>query len=346
MKIAILGAGLCGRLLAIRLLDLGVSICLIEKDFSGQHSCAYQAAGMVAPISELVCGEPLLAKLGAFGLQMWSYYSEKLEHAIDFVQSSTIWLSQADEKEVLMHYLATLKSHTNLQWVNKSYLQEILLCHLKCAGGIKIDNEAYLNPRQFFKYSSAYLKEACDLIVLETSQNETYLEHFDWVIDTRGLGAFESLKTLRGVKGELLRLKIQSHLKQMIRFFTRHGIYYLKPEGEQQYLLGGTEIETNEGGLITVENYLYLLATLSNFLPEFRQAELIGCQVGLRPTLSSGLPQLKIVNNIISLNGFYRHGFLISPFFIEWAIYLMDLRSVDPSLILTLEDRKRLCNAI
>lgn len=346
MKIAILGAGLSGRLLAMRLVDLGASISLFDPDFSGQQSCGYQAAGMIAPISELTRGEPLLAILGVLSLKMWPFYSKKLKDSINLNRSGTLWLAHAREKNALMHHLLPLKSQIEFQWRIKDDLQKVVSCKLQCAGGINIEHEVYVNPRHFFRSSLEYLKEQCQLIPRKISLNDRCLDQFDWIIDTRGLGALDSFKTLRGIRGELLRLKFYTDLKCMIRFFTQHGIYYLVPHGHEEYVLGGTEIETDASDPVTVDHYLDLLATVTHFLPDFRQAQLLSYQIGMRPVLPSGLPFLKMAKNRLSINGLYRHGFLLAPFFVEWVAFLVGLTLADPSLNLTKADRERLCKMI
>ena len=64
MRVAIIGSGLVGRILAITLLEsfADIRIDLYDKstDFSGKSSCGYAAAGMVAPVF-FVLSESLIA---------------------------------------------------------------------------------------------------------------------------------------------------------------------------------------------------------------------------------------------------------------------------------------------
>ena len=69
---AVAGAGLAGRLLAMRLLEQGWQVSLFDKDNpAGKQSCGLTAAGMLAPCAEIETADSRIFDLGMQSMQLW-----------------------------------------------------------------------------------------------------------------------------------------------------------------------------------------------------------------------------------------------------------------------------------
>ena len=89
MNIAIIGAGLMGRLLALSLLRnerllqeelKSVNITLMDKDNKLAHnSAAYAAAGLLTPLGESLHCEPNIVDMGFKSLRLWPALLDSLE---------------------------------------------------------------------------------------------------------------------------------------------------------------------------------------------------------------------------------------------------------------------------
>lgn len=78
---AVLGAGICGRLIALRLALNGHRVTLFEgKKLSARISCSAAAAGMLSPISEAAYGDTDLLELGIESLNLWRDLGQQLFH--------------------------------------------------------------------------------------------------------------------------------------------------------------------------------------------------------------------------------------------------------------------------
>ena len=87
MNIAIVGAGLMGRLLALSLLrnehsqdkqQDSVTITLFDKDNKLAHnSAAYAAAGLLTPLGESLHCEPNIVSMGFESLCLWPNYTRQ-----------------------------------------------------------------------------------------------------------------------------------------------------------------------------------------------------------------------------------------------------------------------------
>jgi glycine oxidase len=72
MNIAIVGAGLVGRVLALNLLREGHKLTLFDKDSKeGVTAAGFTAAGMLAPFAELETAESVIFELGKRSQQLW-----------------------------------------------------------------------------------------------------------------------------------------------------------------------------------------------------------------------------------------------------------------------------------
>ena len=73
MKVAIVGAGIMGRLTALTLSQVPqLQLSLFDQHhFHTRLSCSQVAAGMIAPYVELENAEPLILSLGRQSLALW-----------------------------------------------------------------------------------------------------------------------------------------------------------------------------------------------------------------------------------------------------------------------------------
>jgi len=72
-------------------------------------------------------------------------------------------------------------------------------------------------------------------------------------------------------------------------------------------------IESNQRGRITARSMLELLSAAYALHPELGEAEVVEIGVDVRPSFHDNLPALYREDNVIYINGLYRHGFLLSP---------------------------------
>jgi len=78
---AVLGAGICGRLIALRLAMNGHRVTLFEAaELKSRQSCSAAAAGMLSPIAEAAYGDTDLLELGLESLTMWRDLGQQLFH--------------------------------------------------------------------------------------------------------------------------------------------------------------------------------------------------------------------------------------------------------------------------
>ena len=153
--------------------------------------------------------------------------------------------------------------------------------------------------------------------IVEMSPNTitTSVKHnFDLVADCRGLGAKATFSDLYGVRGELIWLHApEVTIKRPIRFLHPRYSLYIVPRPQHNYLVGASEIETEDESAISVRSTLELLTAAYCIHPGFSEARMIKTITHCRPTFPNHLPKINYKEGWLAVNGLYRHGFLIAP---------------------------------
>ena len=100
---------------------------------------------------------------------------------------------------------------------------------------------------------------------------------------------------------------------QPIRFMhPRYGLY-VAPRPNNIYIIGASEIYSNDYSAISVRSMLEFLTSAYYLHPAFAEARIIKTVTHCRPTFSDHLPKITYNRGYLAINGLYRHGFLIAP---------------------------------
>ena len=157
----------------------------------------------------------------------------------------------------------------------------------------------------------------------------------DWVIDCRGLGAKEAWESnpLRGIRGEVIRLHApEVRLKRPTRLIHPRYPIYIAPKEDDMYVVGATEIESEDLSPTSVRSAMELLSAVYTVHSGFAEARILEMSTQCRPALKDNLPEIRIAKpGLMLINGLYRHGFLIAPAVMDCAIELLHSFAVDQS---------------
>ena len=134
------------------------------------------------------------------------------------------------------------------------------------------------------------------------------------LIDCRGLAARDALHDLRGVKGEMLVLRCpEISLSRPLRLLHPRIPIYLVPRGEGVFMLGATQIESDDRSRATARSILELLSAAYALHPAFGEAEILEIGVDARPAFPDNVPRIRRIGGTLYANGLFRHGFLLAP---------------------------------
>ncbi|WP_353431409.1 glycine oxidase ThiO [Polynucleobacter sp. MWH-UH23A] len=345
-RFAIVGAGLMGRLLALALAKRGAKVDLFDRgNASANESAARVAAAMLAPLAESAITEDSVVRMGIYSLPRWKTLIEELSSHVFFQQDGTLilWHRQdAAEAERFTNHLDKNCLH-NSQLNPPKRLNEQQLHDLepsvsdRFTQGLYLPYEGQLDNRQLL-----------DALLVELN---TFGVQFHWnadvkpdslrndfayecVIDCRGNGAKDAwtsnTNTLRGVRGEVIRLHApEVKLRRPTRLIHPRYPIYIAPKENDVYVVGATEIESEDLSQMSVRSAMELLSAVYTVHSGFAEARILEMATQCRPTLKNNLPEIMLnkekgLSDLIMVNGLYRHGFMISPAVLDATMELLE----------------------
>ena len=336
MNIAIAGVGLVGRVLALNLLQQGHTLTLFDSDTAyGEESAGITAAGMLALFAELETAESAIFESGKRSIALWPELLKQLEIEDAYQLEGSIITAHPQDVTELDHFIDTLKAKVEeaetIELLNKegiTALEPDLEQHSKA---FYIPHEGQVDAQRFMKVSSDYLLAHSDVTwhekttVKDVSVGTVFVnnevKHFDWVFDARGLGANEQVKDLRGVCGEVFWLDApEVNITRPTRMLHPRYKIYIVPRPNNRYIIGATEIESEDQSPMSVRSSLELLSAVYAVHSGFSEARVVKSVTNCRPTLKDNLPKIEQKEKLTRINGLYRHGYLLAPAIVEQAL--------------------------
>ncbi|QWD63190.1 FAD-dependent oxidoreductase [Polynucleobacter sp. MWH-UH2A] len=345
-RFAIVGAGLMGRLLAFALAKLGAKVELFERgEACANDSAARVAAAMLAPLAESVITEDSVVRMGIYSLPRWKTLIEELSSPVFFQQDGTLILWHRQDVAEAERFTSHLDKNClhNSQLIPPSRLDSKELHRIepevadRFTQGLYLPHEGQLDNRQLL---DALLLELTTLGVQchwNTEVDPEALRNnasYESVIDCRGNGAKQAWSSnanrLRGVRGEVLRLHApEVKLRRPTRLIHPRYPIYIAPKENDVYVVGATEIESEDLSQMSVRSAMELLSAVYTVHSGFAEARILEMATQCRPTLKNNLPEVLVkkekgLADLIMINGLYRHGFMISPAVLDATIELLE----------------------
>jgi len=329
MNIAIAGVGLVGRVLALNLLQKGYKLTLFDEDRAyGDASAGFTAAGMLAIFAELETAESSIFERGKRSISLWPSLLEQVGISDAFQLEGSIITAHPQDLSELDHFIQTLQSKvpeaSTIKTLNKEEiiaLEPDLEQHNKA---FYIPDEGQVDAQRFMKASSDYLLEHQNVTWHQEKKIdhvEDLIKEYDWVFDARGLGANGDIENLRGVRGEVFWLEApEVKITRPTRMLHPRYKIYIVPRPNNRYIIGATEIESEDKSPMSVRSSLELLSAVFSMHSGFAEARIIKCATNCRPTLKDNLPKIIQEEKLTRINGLYRHGYLLAPAVVEDAL--------------------------
>lgn len=328
--VGIVGAGLLGRLVALELVRAGTSVTVVDRDDgSAQGSCSWVGAGMLSPYSELEKAEPLIAHMGLEGMRRWRELLPTLPHPVFFRDNGSLIVAHRQDAGDLDAFdrqvSARLEYDQVVRRVDRTGIVELEPeLGERFHRGIYFADEGQIEARDVLPALGMALDAAGVALIEQTAVlaakpgriicADGRILKFDVVVDCRGLDARLDWPALRGVRGELIRVHApEVRLRRPVRLMHPRYPLYIVPRAEDTYLIGATQLESDDMRPVTVKSALELLSAAYSLHPGFAEAHILESAVQCRPALPNNLPSLQVEPGLMRANGLYRHGYLIGP---------------------------------
>lgn len=333
LSIGIAGAGVLGRLLAWRLGRAGHQVTVFDPASGplGRGAAGWTAAGMLSPSAELECADLQVFQDGVDSIPMWDAIIRELPGAPDFDNRGSLLLAHRSDAGAA-HRLVDLIAHKAPDGYRPQSLTPEALAELEPdihgpALAWFLPYEGAVNPVQLMQAlqeGAAGVTWAWGRRVdtlgpgrIECSDG-TY--DFDHVFDARGLGQRPAgaqgvgCTDVRGVRGEIFLVQAPDvNLGRPIRLLhPRHRVYVV-PRRDHHFIIGASEIESEDRSPVSLRTTVELLATAHSALPGLAEARLVHTETNLRPALRDNLPRIEQTSGLTRINGLFRHGWMIAP---------------------------------
>ena len=328
-----------GRLLAVSLAHAGHAVTVYEaQDVSGQGSAARVAAAMLAPLAESAVTEPGVVRMGMHALARWPQLLAKLQMPVFFQQNGTlvVWHRQDAQEAARLRLQfentqAALPSLPAMQALGSEGVAQVEPALAgRFAQGMYLPGEGQLDNRQLLDA----LAQAMDQLGVATHWNSPKDPadfapgtpgQPDWLLDCRGLGARTAWQALRGVRGEVVRVHApEVCLLRPTRLVHPRYPIYIAPKEDHLFVIGATEIESDDMSPASVRSALELLSAAYAVHSGFAEARIVEIATQCRPTLPDNLPAIRqSAERVLEVNGLYRHGFMIAPALLDVVLELL-----------------------
>src|SRR5712672_2653687 len=309
--VSVVGAGIAGAWQALLFAQAGHEVTLHERgDAAMMQSTSTWAGGMLAPWCEAETSEPVISRLGIRSLDLWR------EHFPKTPFNGSLVVAHPRDRSDFERFARLTSGHRRLDAQAVTELEPSLEGRFR--EGLFYPDEGHVEPRRVLPELHARIAAAGGAIEFSSDARAEKLEGI--VIDCRGLAARDTEPQLRGVKGEMIIVETNEvELARPVRLIHPRWPLYVIPRGDGRFMLGATSIEAEDSG-VSVRSALELLGAAYAVHPAFAEARIVEFGSGLRPAFPDNLPRIAIDKQKISVNGLYRHGFLLAPALAELTL--------------------------
>ena len=314
MRVVVVGAGVAGLTAATALAERGAEVTLVERAPALGGNASWLAGGMLAPFCEGESAPASVVELGQGAIDWWG------ARVPGVAREGTLVVAAPRDISEIERFAARTVGHERVDDGRIAQLEPDLAGRFR--KGLFFAAEGHLDPRR----ALGALAERLRRLGAELHFGEDGGGHAadaDAVVDCRGFAARPDLPALRGVRGEMIRLRTREvKLTRAVRFLHPRIPLYVVPHADGEYMIGATMIESSERGAVSARSAIELLSAAYALHPAFGEAEILELGADVRPAYPDNEPRIEERQGRIFVNGFYRHGFLLAPTFSERAATL------------------------
>jgi glycine oxidase len=336
----VIGAGLIGSAVALRLAQEGLRVALLEKNAPGREA-SWAAAGMLSPAPDAPASIPLVP-FGRASLSLYPQFIAEIEeisgHSTGYRTDGAIELIFSAEAErelstiIALHHALGLRSEPLP--LDEAYKLEPALTRRAQAAAF-LPYEASVDARALTAaVLAAGLAAGVELFahtqvsrIMSERGRCTGVSIHDGTLFAApnvvvAAGAFSGLLEgvdsplrARPIRGQMVALKSQEASLQHVVRSERGYIVPRDSEVPQRVVTGSTLEDAGFDKRVTPRGLEHILCTAQELVPALGNAEVVELWCGLRPDTPDHLPLLGPagIEGLTIATGHYRNGILLAP---------------------------------
>ncbi|WP_183093772.1 FAD-dependent oxidoreductase [Nocardioides stalactiti] len=311
MRVKVLGAGIIGLSVADELLRRGHRVTVVDP--APGAGASYAAAGMLSPSAELWHHEEALLGLGRRSLALWGSYADRLGVPVRTDGTLLVGYDAGDRQQVARQVALVEKHGGRVE---------------RCADGSAVlPDEASTDPRAVV----TALLGRVPVVPVDSAG-----DHDATVLATGATLPSPYASLVRGVRGEILRLRSDDPPARTLRGWVHGDAVYVVPRHRGEVVVGATSEEHDAPPVVTAGGVRRLLTAARALWPALDRAELVEATARDRPCTPDNLPlvgpAVEAADGVVLAAGHYRHGVLLAPLTAYLVADHLETGVVDPVL--------------
>jgi glycine oxidase len=351
--LVVIGGGVIGLSIAWRASVHGLRTVVLERDRAGRGT-SWQAAGMIAPVSEVAPAEEPLLELGLRSAAAYeAFVAELLQDSgvdgVGYLRCGTLLVARdGDEAEALERELALRRRLSlpaaRLRPAQARRLEPALTPSLRLA--LELAGEAAVDPRALCGALARAIArrggEVRERVAVSSVDGRrvsladgSSLATGAVVVATGAFGGdlagVGDPVPVRPVKGQIMRLHDPAG-PGLITHVVRLGGAYIVPRGDGRYVIGATSEERGWDTTVTAGAGFELLRDAGELVPGLSELVLDEFTAGIRPGTPDNLPAIgpASVDGVWWAAGHFRGGVLLAPATAQLVVAMLCGEEVDP----------------
>jgi glycine oxidase len=325
MRLHVLGAGIVGLACADELVARGHEVTVVDP--APGSGASYAAAGMLSPAGEAWWGEPDVHRLGVASARLWPSCAARLGVPLHDRGTLLTGYDAADLQQVARQAEVLGGLGVEVELLGGREVRRLEPVLARVAGGALLPEDRAVDPRAVV---AALLERHRERVV--PSRPDRRVDGTVVATGARLPAPFSHL--VRGVRGEVLRLRSDDPPARVLRGWARGEPVYVVPRPDGEVVVGATVEEHDAPPVPTGGGVLRLLAAARELVPGLDRAELVEATARDRPATPDHLPLVGPSHQPHTwlAAGHFRHGVLLAPLTARLLADAVEGAAPDPAL--------------
>jgi glycine oxidase len=332
MRVHVLGAGIVGLACADELVGRGHDVTVVDPEPGSGASAV--AAGMLSPAGEAWYGEPAVLRLGLARARLGPAYAPRLGVTLHQRGTLVVGHDAGDGQDVERHAEMLAGHGIRVNLLGSAEVRDLEPGLGPTARGIRLEDRA-VDP-------SAVVAALLARLHGRVQEREPAAGPDATVVATGACLPGPWTRLVRGVRGEVVRLRTAEPPRHVVRGWVAGEPVYLVPRAGGEVVVGATVEEHDEPPMATAGGVLRLLRAARVLLPALDRAAVLAGEARDRPATRDHLPLVGPTDDPCTwlAAGHFRLGVLLAPLTARLLADALEGAAPDPAV-----DPRRLLTA-